>query len=301
MTWGFGKVILLGEHAVVYGQPAVAGAVDRGVRMRAATCDGASTLTIPAWDLAVSCADEHPVADALRALLDAAAVGRQGLALHADVTLPAAAGLGSSAAVAVAMARAVAPEAPAERIEEIADAAERCFHGNPSGIDVALATRGGLGLYTRDDGLAPIDAAPVPIVVALSGEPRTTADMVARVKAAVEGSPRAMQRIEDLGACATRAARALSSGAVDRLGGLLGRAHGELASLGVSTPVLDALVEGALIAGASGAKLTGAGGGGAVIAYGPGREDEVLERWTAMGYQAFTTMVGATSAPESDT
>jgi mevalonate kinase len=300
MTWGFGKVILLGEHAVVHGHPALAGALARGARTRVTARPGRTTLSAPGWKLAVSVDDDHPVADALRALLDAAGRDRDGLELTVEVDVPAAAGLGSSAALAVSLARALVPDATDEVIEDIANSAERRFHGTPSGIDVALATRGGLGLFRRGAGLQPLAAAPVRLAIGLSGQPRSTADMVARVSRALAEDAAAPGRITALGDAARAGADALLAHAPDRLGPLMTAAQRHLDALGVSTPVLDTMVAAALDTGALGAKLTGAGGGGAVIALAPGRESQVCEAWRALGYEAFTCSVGATAPPQPD-
>ncbi len=304
MTWGFGKVILLGEHAVVYGHPALAGALGLGARARAtAACSGdATSLTIADWDLHVTAADDHPVADALRALLDAARAPHTGIALAAEVTVPPRAGLGSSAALSVALARALyelaGTEPSDDLIEATAGAAERCFHGTPSGVNVALATRGGLGLFRRGTGLAPIDAPPIDLAIGLSGEPRRTADMVARVAAATADDTHAADRLDALGDFARAGADALTENDLPTLGALMNQAHEHLAALGVSSPALDALVGAAREAGALGAKLTGAGGGGAVIACAPGREQSVCDAWRALGYESRICRVGATTPEE---
>ena len=296
---GFGKVILLGEHAVVHGHPALAGAIDRGVRLTARDGD-ALRLRIRAWEVDVAATDDHPVGRALAAVAAALGVTAPVL-LEGDADLPPAAGLGSSAATSVAVARALADHArvalsPAQLIE-VAGAGERCFHGNPSGIDVALAAGGGLGVYRKGAGLQPIACAPVPVVIGLSGQQRATAAMVARVADALAAAPAVTaQRLERLGDAAIRGAALLAAPAPDLagLGTLLTGAHVVLRDLGLSTPVLDAMVDGALAAGAAGAKLTGGGGGGAVIAIAPGREAAVLDAWRAAGKVAFACHVGAT-------
>jgi mevalonate kinase len=287
---GWGKVILLGEHAVVYGHPALAAALDRGVSARVRPADRLR-LSIPAWDLDVAAGDDHPVAVALAAI--AAAVGAEGaaVAIDADAAIPPAAGLGSSAALAVALARALGGHVAGrplddDRVAEVADAAERCFHRRPSGVDVALATRGGLGVFRRGAGLTPLAAPPVTVAIGCSGEPRSTAAMVERVAASCRGDA-GDPRLVELGAAATQGAEHVVAGDLHRLGPLLTAAHRTLATFGISTPALDGLVDDALAAGALGAKLTGAGGGGAVIALAPGREADVLAAWQRRGVAGF--------------
>jgi mevalonate kinase len=186
------------------------------------------------------------------------------------------------------------------RVAEVATAGEQQFHGNPSGVDVALATRGGLGLFRRGYGLSPLDAPPLPIVIGLSGEPRATKAMVERVAAALESDAAANgARLGALGTAAVRGAALVENptdAALGELGELMTSAHRHLAALGVSTATLDGMVGGALAAGALGAKLTGAGGGGAVIALAPGREDAVVAEWRAHGKVAFACRVGACHA-----
>ena len=294
---GHGKVILVGEHAAVYGQPALAGALDRGVRLTAHPQPGPLALRATGWDLDVRAGDDHPCARALAAV--GGALGLDGgWRLDGDGDLPARAGLGSSAALAVAITRALAAATgralSADEVAAAADAAERCFHGNPSGIDVAVAARGGFGLFRRGHGLAPIAAAPVTLAIGLSGVPRSTAAMVARVAAARADRPAEVDvDLAALGAAAEEAAAVLTgSRDLDRLGAIFADAHLRLGRLGVSTPDLDAMVAAARAAGATGAKLTGGGGGGAVIALAPGREDAVLAAWRAMGKDGFVTAVG---------
>jgi mevalonate kinase len=296
----FGKVILLGEHAVVYGEPALAGALARGVTATAAPRDGGpSSLTVPAWDARVTTDDAIPLAAALADLVGAVAGNDRAFEVVAEATLPPGAGLGSSAALAVAITRALAAATRRELsdgdVERIANTAERRFHANPSGIDVALAARGGLGVYRRGHGLTIVHALPVRVVIGLSGEPRTTAAMVRKVAAAVEANASNRRRLQSLGESAEAGAEAVESGDLARLGRLLDTAHELLAPLGVSTPSLDLLVNTARGAGALGAKLTGAGGGGAVVALAPDREDEIIEAWRAAGFDGFACEVGVTA------
>lgn len=294
IAWG--KVILLGEHAVVHGHPALAAALDRGVRCVAEPSEAPTRLRIAAWDVDVTAGEGDFLARALACLARAAGVGDRAFDLRGDADLPPGAGLGSSAALSVAVARALtaATGAPADddRVARIADAGERCFHANPSGVDVALATRGGAGLYRRGAGLTQLDAQPVELVIALSGQPRRTAAMVEKVGAALAAAPEAVgARLAELGTCAERGARAWCGGDLEALGGEMDRAHAGLAALGLSTDLLDDLVALARAAGALGAKLTGAGGGGAVIALAPG-EGAVEDAWRRAGHQVVRCQVG---------
>jgi mevalonate kinase len=297
-----GKLILLGEHAVVHGHPALAGAIDRGVSLRAEPGRGAATaLHVAGWDLTLDCGSpeapaEHPVAQAIACIQRALGL-TGGFALSGHSDLPPGAGLGSSAALAVATARALAACAgravTTEQIAAIANQAERSFHSNPSGVDVALATCGGLGLYRRGAGLQPLHAAPLELAVGLSGTSRPTAAMVEQVAHARAADPAAVDlHLHALGAAAEQGAEALCSAALDALGAAMDRAHTHLAALQLSTPALDALVQIARQAGALGAKLTGGGGGGAVIALAPGRTAALCAAWERSGFRALSCRVG---------
>jgi mevalonate kinase len=308
MTSAFGKVILVGEHAVVHGHAALAAAIDRQVKVWfEGRASGPTSLSVPHWNLSVSVGEVHPLADALGILAREVGAEHLSVSLHALAELPPAAGLGSSAAVLVAVARALAAAAgrrlTPDRLEEIATAGERCFHGNPSGIDVALAARGGLGLYRRSTGLRPVTpAAPLELAVGLSGEPRRTADMVARVASALAAQPeKTGAELEELGRAAEAGATALEAGELAALGRGMARAQEILAGLGLSTRGIDLMIEAALREGAVAAKLTGAGGGGAVIALAePGRTDEIVSAWRALGKNAFRVRAGAAGNPPGE-
>src|SRR5882757_4235279 len=141
-----GKVILVGEHAVVHGIAAIAVGIDRGASGTARPLPrGPSRLVIPAWKTDLAEDDEGDLAKGFRALLAASsdATREAAFAVEVAVEIPAGAGLGCSAAVAVAIARALDPSASAADIEARAMAWERVFHGNPSGIDAAVSARGG--------------------------------------------------------------------------------------------------------------------------------------------------------------
>lgn len=298
---GWGKVILLGEHAVVYGYPALAAALDRGVTMQAVPtpAGGPLRLDVPVWDLAVTAGaldDHHPVGRALGAIADHLAIGRPAVSLIGESQIPIGAGLGSSAAMAVAVTRALLvwakrKEDPAV-ITEAAGASEGIVHGRASGVDVALALAGGIGVFRKASGLRKLAlTTPLRILVAATTEPRNTSDMIQRVTDATHGK-KEDARLAELGSLTDTGTTALLGGDYAGLGAAMNRAHAVLAGLGVSTPKLDVLCDAARTAGAHGAKLTGAGGGGAIIAIAP-REAEtaVLAAWKERGVTGFQTTI----------
>jgi mevalonate kinase len=295
---GYGKIILLGEHAVVYGYPALAAALDRGVMLAPVPtpAGGSLRLELRGWDVAVTAGDAHPVARSLAAIADALDAGRPPVSLIGDAQLPPGAGLGSSAALAVAVARALLTFAKrpidAATLTRAAGASETLVHGKPSGVDVALAIAGGVGVFRRATGLIPLGTVPpLRVLVGPSGAPRSTAAMIDRV-AESTGSVADDLRLRELGGLTDAGTAALLAGELPALGAAMNRAHALLADLGVSTPQLDALCEAARAAGAHGAKLTGAGGGGAVIAIAArDREPAVLAAWKQAGVTGFVATV----------
>jgi mevalonate kinase len=295
---GYGKIILLGEHAVVYGYPALAAALDRGVTLAPVPtpAGGSLRLELAGWNLQVAADEDHPAAKSLAAIADALGAGRPPLSLIGDAQIPHGAGLGSSAALAVAVARALAAhrKQPLDlaTLTRAAGVSEALVHGRPSGVDVALAIAGGVGVFRRASGLAPlVGVPPLRVLVGPSGAPRSTAAMIDRVAEATGGRTDDA-RLRELGALADTGTAALLAADRDALGAAMNRAHALLAELGVSTPQLDALCDAARAAGASGAKLTGAGGGGAVIAIAAReREAAVLAAWKQAGVTGLVATV----------
>jgi mevalonate kinase len=290
---GYGKVILLGEHAVVFGHPAVAAGLGASVRAHASPGQGA--LSVPAWQLEAAVGDDSLPGRAVGRLLARLGVAPTSLDFWLESDVPARAGLGSSAAMAVAVARAVAARTGASEtdVEEAVGAAESVFHQTPSGIDAAAASRGRVGRFDKASGWRDLQlAAPIEICVGISGKAHDTGALVAQVRALCERTPVARKLIEAMGELADAAVQALVAGDLVALASLLNLAHGLLVGIGVSCPELDELVHTARAAGASGAKLTGAGGGGAVIAIAGERGEEVLRRWRAKGYYGFITTIG---------
>jgi mevalonate kinase len=193
--------------------------------------------------------------------------------MSADV--PVGAGLGSSAALAVATARALlSTKAPREAsVDDVtisaAAASEQVYHGNPSGVDHTTSARGGILVYQKGGRplFRPLAASSLPLVIAQMAPGADTAEMVAAVERRRCAEPEAIGAVlAMLGRLTGLAEGALERADFSRVGRLMDIAHGGLVSLGVSTACLDRGCHAARRAGAWGAKLTGAGGGGCLIA-----------------------------------
>lgn len=291
-------MILLGEHAVVYGHPALAGALSAGVTVEAVAGEG--RLVVPAWGLEVDAAsDEQVIARAYAAIRGALGVGAS--SEHDFVVtfgVPTGAGLGSSAALAVALAREIANAqrlvVDDARLAAAAMASEVVVHGRPSGLDHTLALRGGFGVFTRGQGLTPVHAGrPIELVIGHTGRDRDTRGRVVRVAELLAERPGEVRAIfAGIETLVRRGRDAVERGALEELGQAMNENQRHLEALEVSCPEIEAMCRLAREAGALGAKLTGAGGGGCVIALAPGGEGRVRAAWEGSGFETFVATVG---------
>ncbi|MFB6264852.1 MAG: mevalonate kinase [Bradymonadaceae bacterium] len=291
---GNGKLILYGEHLVVYGEPAVVAALPRGVRARASRAQGgASELVLDDGGVPEP---DSPLARAFEAILDAFDDRLDGpVRVEMETEIPVGVGLGSSAATSAAIARSLADLAGGGPIEAAVDRAEGVFHGSPSGIDRTAALDSGLHFYRPGDGdqIGAVDGPPFRVGVVLAGEPASTSEMVASVREFRARNGSLFEHLLQLvGDVARSASDALSRGDRRRAGELMDVNHGALASLGVTTPALDEACHVARAAGALGAKLTGAGGGGCAVAMLPDGDHGVLDAWRREGWEAFEATLG---------
>ncbi len=272
------KVILVGEHSVVYGEPAIAVPLP-ALRAEAALLPGEEEgLRLVAADLRRSfllrhAAEEDPLALAVRLALRACGLREPPSArLVIRSAIPIAAGLGSGAAVSIAILRAVTAACgaplPPERLNALAYEVEKRYHGTPSGIDNTVITWEAPVWFVRGHTPQRLTPPRAPkLLIADGGPAPATRVMVEGVRQRFEAAPRRYEALfARMGAIAFEARAALETGNLAALGWLLDENHRLLQAIGVSTPRLDRLVEAARAAGALGAKLTGAGGGGNVIA-----------------------------------
>ncbi|MFO8073037.1 MAG: mevalonate kinase [Polyangia bacterium] len=265
-----GKAILLGEHAVVHGEPALAAALPIGVEAAARPAAGPLAVHVSSWDYRAAIGDGSEGGRALEALALSLGLEPRGVALEALAEVPPRAGLGSSAALAAAAARgliALAGADPGEaKLFEAVQASERVFHGNPSGLDAAVALRGGLLRFRRGAEPLALEAAVPPLVICHSGEPGRTRLAVEAFARRLESSAEAKQRLARIGELVSAGEESLLGGDLVSLGRAINENHEQLAWFGVSTPALDRICSVARELGALGAKLTGGGAGGCAIA-----------------------------------
>ena len=299
-----GKVILLGEHAVVYGRSALAAPIPLAVEARVLDANDGVQLVIPRWGIEqrVRPVDEHPTGAAriLSLLLERLDLADRAMTIEVFPNVPRAMGLGGSSALAVSVVRALDLHfglgLKAREVNAFAFECERAAHGTPSGVDNTLATYGTTMLY-RNAGAAPPDgspmaefteltlAKPLPVVVGLTKKESLTATSVARVAAAWRRNRSRYEGIFDQIDALTRAgADAARDGELVELGELMNLCHGYLNALQVSTGELEELIHIARRHGAAGAKLTGGGGGGSMVALCPDGTRDVAQAIEAAGY-----------------
>jgi hydroxymethylglutaryl-CoA reductase len=303
---GFGKIILLGEHAVVYGRHALAAPVD--LSMRAIVDEGEGDrgieILIPQWNVSetmeLGAAPRNSLEESLQLILRELDLADRPITIHLRSGVPRAMGLGGSAALAVAIIRALDARfrigLDDVQVNDLAYRAEQHAHGQASGIDNSVATYGRPILYQRGD--PPVIrevrvGRPAPVVVGLSRHEGLTAAMVSRVAQARQKTPKAYERLfDEIDVLTRHAAQELENGNLEDLGRCMNLCHGLLNALQVSTHELEEMVEIARNHGALGAKLTGAGGGGAIIALAPEEPERIAQALRAKRYRAFVTQLG---------
>jgi mevalonate kinase len=290
-----GKVILLGEHAVVHGVPAIAIGLPEKTSITARFGEGPTSLEVAPWGLRAR-VDGRGTADiALSSLVEALGAPSSGLVLRGTTLLPPRAGLGASASIAAAAARAIAAllgrDPSFAALHGAVQASERAFHGNPSGVDAAAVLVPGVLRYSRAEGAVRLDVQAPELIIINSGAPGETRTTVAAFAAKLEAEPdEGSRRLEAIRDIVAQGVDALGRHDGAKLGRLMDEDHEHLAWFGVSTLSLDRACDLARAAGALGAKLTGGGGGGCAIALVlPGDRSRIAARLCEAGLTVVPT------------
>jgi hydroxymethylglutaryl-CoA reductase len=290
-----GKVILFGEHAAVYGRHALALPIPDAVRVSVERAESTMSLAIPNWGVSGNIDLDYPqgVVAAIALILQQLDIRGAAFSITVDCRLPRAMGLGSSAAIAVALTRAICDvmnlTVDNERVNAIAFECEKLAHGTPSGVDNTISTFAEPMLFCNDGTLQlePLMLTEIPpILVACSNEAGLTSDQVAGVRARYERAPHRYNALfDEIDKISLAGVELLQGQKYEELGLAMNVCHGLLNAIEVSTPELERMVVMAREAGAAGAKLTGGGGGGSIIALCPGTMDNVRSALQQGGYR----------------
>lgn len=287
-----GKIILCGEHFVVYGEPAIVAAVDLKACAHASFVD---ELGIHVYSSRVSEVSLRPIYEVIKLLLESRNVSldNKGIAVSIDSEIPVSAGLGSSAAVAIASILAVSKllglKLKKREVISLGVKAEEFIHGRPSGIDPTISVYGGILLFKRGGRIRRIKPTkPMEFVIANSGIKRSTGIMVHKVGELSSKYPDVFLGLRyTMRRIVRRAVKAIVEGEIEILGDILNLNHGLLSAIGVSNSKLERLVYAAREVGALGSKITGAGGGGCIIALAkPGESDRIASSLIDAGAEA---------------
>lgn len=273
-----GKIILFGEHAVVYGRPALAAPVAQvhaDVDVSASSRPG---IRIDAPDIHLrselnSLPSDHPIAAVVHNFLFLARLSPfPSLDIKITSTIPVASGLGSGAAVTVALVRALSSHLghpmTDEEVNAFAFEIEKLHHGTPSGIDNTVVTYARPVYFVKGQ---PIETFSVgrlfTIVIGDTGLSAPTRESVGDVRKLWEADRAKWEEVfDEVGTIAKKAREAIEQGRTEDLGVLMNDNHSLLQKMTVSSPELDRLISAARGAGALGAKLSGGGRGGNMIA-----------------------------------
>jgi mevalonate kinase len=287
-----GKIILFGEHAVVYGQPAIAipvHKVNATARVFPDIAGQQNEIRIKAPDIQFDARladlpEHHPFALATRLTLESIKVDQSpAFTMVISSTIPIAAGMGSSAAISVSIIRALSDflgkPLPAEKISSLAFEVEKIHHGTPSGIDNYVIAYEMPVFFAHSEPTEHLTVEqPTYWVIADTGEKTPTRETVADVRHLYDSDPPGYTKIfQQIGQIAINARPALISGEIDLLGELMNENQRLLEQLTVSSRSLENLIHAARTAGAVGAKLSGGGRGGNMIALAPSQHTEAIE------------------------
>lgn len=279
-----GKIILFGEHAVVYGRPALAVPVMQVHADVEVSASPRAGIWIHAPDISLhvelsTLPSDHPLGAATRNVFSTFGISSPPpLEIRISSTIPVASGLGSGAAVTIALIRALSSyifhlssfhhPLSNEQINSLAYEIEKLHHGTPSGIDNTVIAHGRPVYFIKGRPMETFAVgAPFTLLIADTGVPAPTKESVGAVRKLWEADkPKWENVFDEIGGIAQNAKEKIQTGEWKSLGPLMDANHSLLQSLTVSLPELDHLVTTAKKYGALGAKLSGGGRGGNMIA-----------------------------------
>jgi hydroxymethylglutaryl-CoA reductase len=305
MGVGYGKVIILGEHAVVYGRHAIAAPIPLTIKALVEDCEEGIHLLIPRWGveyrLASNANERRSFERPAGVVLDQLGLSARAMKIEVFPEVPRSMGLGGSAAMAVAIVRALDKHfrlgLTDAQVNSLAFESEKVAHGSPSGLDNTLACYGKALVFRPGDPplVEPLNIhEPIPAVIGMTGYEGLTAKTVGRVREAWQQDKKLYERIFDqIDALTLRGIQAIQDDDLPTLGELMNICQGMLNALQVSTPELEKLCDIARENGALGAKLTGGGGGGSIVAICEGDTDAIVSAIRAAGFQAVPVLLGA--------
>ena len=292
-----GKAILLGEHSVVYGRHAIAVPVPLNIRVKVEEADDGVLLMIPSWGVEYYLdkkpeerqSFEKPAA----LILEKMNLNNVGMKIEVFSDIPRGMGLGGSAVLAVSIIKALNHHykmgLSEQEINQMAYESEKIAHGNPSGIDNTIATYGYPLIYRKGEKTLKERLQikePLNLVLAFSKSEGLTAKTVAHVRKQWKSNQEMYEGVfDDIDAIVLNGIQAIQDNDLKQLGELMNFNQGLLNTLQVSTPELERMIHIARDAGAFGAKLTGGGGGGAMIAVSD-NPDEIIEAFDNEGFQS---------------
>jgi mevalonate kinase len=273
-----GKIILFGEHAVVYGRPALAVPVTQ-VHTDVEIADSSRAgiwIQAPNVNLHAelnSLPSDHPLASVIHNLFFTLGIDPfPNLEIKITSNIPVASGLGSGAAVSVALTRALSEylEHPIsdEEVNSFVYEIEKLHHGTPSGIDNTVITYARSVYFVKGQAMETFKVGrPFTIIIGDTGQAAPTKESVGDVRKLWLKDKLQWETVfDEIGQIALMARRAIENGRIESLGELMDRNHALLQKMTVSSFELDTLVEAAKSAGADGAKMSGGGRGGNMIA-----------------------------------